>query len=166
MLGSHHTKNQTSLCNASNQAAQARKQNQEAPKATQNQLRSTQGYARRTSTGQHTKEVLTFHRTTGSRHNWAFRSFKTVTAGVHCSWHNSVIGKRMAVSGPWRTNTISSAQKTFATTPRKRRQRRSSGNCGSSEILGAMPWQVLASHWSKVPQGPLGHHSNPSRHCL
>ena len=58
----------------SNQAAQARKQNQEAPKATQNQLRSTQGYARRTSTGQHTKEVLTFHRTTGSRHNWAFQS--------------------------------------------------------------------------------------------
>ena len=61
MLGSHHTKNQTSLCNASTQAAQARKQNQEAPRATQNQLRSTQGYARRTSTGQHTKEVLTFH---------------------------------------------------------------------------------------------------------
>ena len=64
------------------------KQNQEAPKATQNQLRSTQGYARRrTSTGQHTKEVLTFHRTTGSRHNWAFRSRARRGFWVKQEWH-------------------------------------------------------------------------------
>ena len=77
MLGSHHTKNQTSLCNASTQAAQARKQNQEAPRATQNQLRSTQGYARRTSTGQHTKEVLTFPLERRSR--WAEPGLKGET---------------------------------------------------------------------------------------
>ena len=39
----------------------------------------------------------------------------------------------------------------------------------SSEILNTIPWQVyaalswpLARHWSKVPQGPLRDHSNPS----
>ena len=70
------------------------------------------------------------------------RSFRTDTAGVHCSWHSSVIGKRISVLGPCRTNTISSDQKTFATTPGKRRERRSSGYCGSSESLNTMPWQV------------------------
>ena len=70
------------------------------------------------------------------------RSFRTDTAGVHCSWHSSVIGKRISVLGPCRTNTISSGQKTFATTPGKRRERRSSGYCGSSESLNTMPWQV------------------------
>ena len=53
--------------------------NQEATRATQNQnqLRSAQGYARRTSTGQHTKEVSTFPLERRSR--WAEPGLKGET---------------------------------------------------------------------------------------
>ena len=62
----------------------------------------------------HVRMHATWHRKRNAK--VSPQSFRTETAGVHCSWHNSVIGKRIAVLGPCRTNTISSAQKTFATT--------------------------------------------------